>query len=249
MATQIRRLAMVTVMLGFGVGGPAEAGSVLTTRATIHVGRTAKVTIQPTRNFVDYGPPINLGTVKACVKTPFDLPRGATDYRPIVTLNTGTTATDYIGAILPDPTNPGHVFLPDLANYLYAKIGLNEVDFPDLANSSVNVFISIDLEKWINGGGVAPPFETVETFNNGTSASLPGIQVGLSPFTFDPNVGFVNSDPFTGDVFELGIQSVQAQMVPEPSSFILLVVGVLCLLLGRVAGAKPKACPDPPDEG
>jgi hypothetical protein len=95
---------------------------------------------------------------------------------------------------------------------------------PVLGNGTSDIFSSVDLVTYFNSGGTPPPPGTTVAISNGTSSLLPGMQFGLSPITFDPNSGYVNSNPFTGDITLSGALTLSA--VPEPSSIVMLVIGV-----------------------
>ena len=142
-------------------------------------------------------------------------------------LPTALTTTHSIGAVVADSVNPGQYTMPLLNNYLTAKVGAGYVvRLPDLASETTNTFVAINLDTWINGGAVAPPLESVFTFTNGTCSSLPGVQVGLSKMVFDPLMGWVNSNCFTGSVYALGEIDL---VVPEPSALLALGGGLMGL--------------------
>jgi hypothetical protein len=78
----------------------------------------------------------------------------------------------------------------------------------------------VDLSTYLD----APPsFASGDTYNitNGIATGLPGMMFSLTPFTFDPNGGFVGT-PFSGSGFVDGRSSLSALSVPEPNTYFLL---------------------------
>src|SRR5262249_20918036 len=91
----------------------------------------------------------------------------------------------------------------------------------------LNLYVGIDLTQWLS---LPTPFTDGQPFNftSGMSDELPGILVGTSPISFDPAVGFTAANPFSG---MLHVQeTIDGQVVPEPSSAALLVVGLVAML-------------------
>jgi hypothetical protein len=129
------------------------------------------------------------------------------------------------GIVIPDPANPGKLMQANLAQALAAHINIYQpVTVPVLGTTSSDIFSSVDLVTYFNSGGTPPPPGTTVAITNGTSSSLPGMMFGLSPITFDPSSGYVNSSPFTGDITLFGTDTLSA--VPEPTSIVMLVMGV-----------------------
>jgi len=146
----------------------------------------------------------------------FDLPWWSTDF--LVEQNGAITVWPRwyfsLAAILPDPANPGWYTMPRMDAYLLAKVGCDQVAVPDIVDSFFDVYVSIDVEQWINGQGVLPPPGSQVSVSNGTSPMLPGIQVGTSEIVFEPAYGWVNSNPYTGTMLVLGRMTLEAQIPP-----------------------------------
>jgi len=119
--------------------------------------------------------------------------------------------------------------MPELGDYLLSTLGAGTVlGLPDLASDVLDIFTFVDLQQWISSGGVQPPVGTGFSFTNGTSALLPGVQVSLTEFTFDPSQGMVNHNPFTGDAYQAGRFELSSP-IPEPRMVIPLALGFVCM--------------------
>jgi hypothetical protein len=68
----------------------------------------------------------------------------------------------------------------------------------------------------------------VVSINAGRSQRLPGYLFSTSPISFDAVNGYLTDQPFTGDVRLVG--TVDGTIVPEPSSLVLLAMGLLAWL-------------------
>lgn len=137
---------------------------------------------------------------------------------------TTRTATNSYGPVMVDPAT-GQFTMPPLGDYLAATLGIgNTLALPDLANDSFDVFLFVDINQFIAQGGTQPPVGTIFSVVNGISPQLPGVLIGLSEIHLDPNLGLVNSNPFTGDVYALGTVNITA--TPEPATMLLLGTGL-----------------------
>jgi hypothetical protein len=135
------------------------------------------------------------------------------------------TASLDTGIVIPNPMIPGQVMQANLAQASAAGINIFQpVSVPVIGSDTVQLFAAVDLVKYFNSGGVPSAPGSSVTFTNGTNSSLPGVQVGLSPITFSATAGYVNSSPFTGTATSSGTATLVA--VPEPSSFVLLTLGI-----------------------
>lgn len=149
----------------------------------------------------------------------------STEQRIILPDGTTRVATNDWGTVIPDPANPGQFTMPPLGDFLAATFGMGTViGLPDLSSDDFDLFIFTDIGEFVAGGGVEPTLGTSFNVINGESPSLPGVEIGLAEIHLDPNLGLVNSAPFTGLVSQLGIFRVAA--VPEPSTALLLFVGL-----------------------
>jgi len=129
------------------------------------------------------------------------------------------------GIVIPNPGNPAQVIQADYTQAVAAGINVKQpVTVPILGSGTTQVFGAVDMLSYFNSGGTPPPDGMTISITNGTSSMLPGMVFGLSPIAFDPNSGYVNSNPFTGDVTVFGTSTLSA--VPEPSSIVMLVMGV-----------------------
>lgn len=187
---------------------------------------------------------LTAGTKKEYTLSPGFLTDLATEQRFINALGQDRVATNGYGFVIPDPLNPGQFTMPPLDQGLVAAIGYTEIPLPDLNNDDVDLYVFTDLAAFIGGGGVAPAVGTTISFVDGTSSLLPGVQVGLSPFDFDPTRGFVTANPFTGNAYQFGVFNLQA--IPEPQSLTLGILGAISafglhrLLKSRREGAANR---------
>lgn len=143
------------------------------------------------------------------------------------------TTNDY-GSVIADAQNPGEFTMPDFNGGIVPLVGDGiQVLVPDLVNDTTDLYVFTDMRKWISSGASAPQVGSVFDIVNGTSPLLPGVEVGLAPLTFDPNFGFVNSQPFTGDVSQFGITGFTA--VPEASSLTFVGAGCLTFFASKIS--------------
>lgn len=146
----------------------------------------------------------------------------------------GTRRTeDPIAAIIPDPLNPGKFTMPNLDEYLMDKVGYERVGLPDLVSDDYDLFVAIDLEGWIDGGSPVPSVGTTFDVVAGIAEGLPGVQLATTPFSFDPDVGWVASAVYSGPASQGGGKGVAS---PEPSTFLALgsgLVGMAGLVIRR----------------
>ena len=200
------------------------------TASSVVKHRPVHVKIYATIFSVRVGDPLYEGDLCDGDSATIDQPWWATDLSTVQTdVATALTSTNSVGAVVPDPVDPGKRTMPRLNDYLVATVGRGYVvRLPDLARESTDTFVAPNLDAWIRGGVAAPPPESVFSFVNGTCSSLPGVKVGLSEIVFDPLAGWVNSNPLTGNVYVLGEIDLVAP-VPEPSALLALGGGLLSL--------------------
>jgi hypothetical protein len=130
--------------------------------------------------------------------------------------------------------------LLDLGSTAALFEGGSDFFMPDLVDpSGQTLYVAIDLAQWLND---PQPFATGDTFSfsSGISDSLPGVEVGFSPFSTDPTTGaFVTASPASGVFMDEGKLDGQA-VVPEPASLSLL-AGEFAVLLGvRRRARRPR---------
>jgi hypothetical protein len=127
---------------------------------------------------------------------------------------------------------PGSYTMQDLT----AAVGLlagptGRIGVPDLASSFFDVFVTIDLDDFVNNGGGALPLGTSLSFVNGNCVSQRGLYAGLSEYMFSASGGWETAAPFTGELSVIGEMGLS--LVPAPGSAVLGVMGGLLLLKRR----------------
>ncbi|MEP6790159.1 MAG: PEP-CTERM sorting domain-containing protein [Ramlibacter sp.] len=112
------------------------------------------------------------------------------------------------------------------------------VAIPDLyiadsggARDDVTLYSLVDLAIYLHA---LPTFTEGESFDivDGRTAALSGMYFSTDPFTFDPLTGF-SDPPYTGTAIAITEHGFSTTSVSEPTTFALLVAGVLGLLVVR----------------
>jgi len=207
------RLLLVAVVVAFAVGICSVAYA---DGYDIHKAVDVRITVWQTVLFFRVGDPITDVDLPHCQRFIQTVPKSCDHWytdlsmeQRYLSMGLQRMTTNSYGAITHDPHMPGQYTMPLLHDYLYGKMGQARLAVPDLAQgtpveSFFDIFVAVDLEKWIAGGGVQPPENAVILITNGTSPMLPGVQVGLDPIMFTPAQGLVNPNPYTGNVWEIG---------------------------------------------
>jgi hypothetical protein len=109
----------------------------------------------------------------------------------------------------------GNLHFLDLAeaSALRGFSGDNEFFAPGLYSDTTDIYVSVDLTKWLNNPTVIANGEQINLIN-GTSEQLPGFLISTSPITFNELLGFKTNDPLNGTVTKTGI--LDGSAVPEP---------------------------------
>ncbi len=120
-------------------------------------------------------------------------------------------------------------------DFLAQTLGLGELRVPDLfgdtdgsgiLDSADVLYAAVNLFPFVAG---SPSYQLGDTFSitAGTSPLLPGMLFGTAPIIRDPSspTGFLNPSPYTGSGAALAEHRISA--LPEPSSVLLLVTGLL----------------------
>ncbi len=124
--------------------------------------------------------------------------------------------------------SPGSYTMPNLESAVTSLAGNNRIAVPDFASSFFDVFVTIDLDNYVMGGGFVPPLDSTLPVMGGHIPGMPGVSIGLTPFEFDPVNGWYTTTPFTGQVTAIGEMGLQS---PAPGSVALLALGGA--MLGR----------------
>ncbi len=110
--------------------------------------------------------------------------------------------------------------------------GRTYVRFPWIDPGEVGlIHVGANITAWIAGGGD----ETFDIFNaatvnvvNGTCPELPGYVIGTSPLIFSADSGWVNPDPYSGDVVLLGeVWVVSSEPIPTLTEWGLIIMFVI----------------------
>ncbi len=190
----------------------------------INKSRDVHATVWGTNCGVRQGDPVFDGDVAAGDSVKVDRPTWATDTSTEQSFKDGCVASHSLGAIVSDSND--HFYMPLLNSWLTHNVGDRWVMFADLKSEEVDIYVAIDIAAWVAGGEPAYAWEsTVIPITNGISPLLPGYQIGLSETFFDESAGWVNPDPYTGDVTIIG----NIGMIPEPATLMLLGLGGLLL--------------------
>lgn len=164
------------------------------------------------------------------------------EFFPVGTIYDGHKITDLMiffekkeGSGNTSSTETGFVVSEDLSTFklagyqdsLQALLGENVFSgLPSLYNDATNLFIGVNLNEWISH---ASSFNIGDTFEiiNGASSSLPGFIVGVSPIEFSSSHGWTTANLYTGSAKVFA--AIGVGVVPEPSSIILLLIGLASL--------------------
>ncbi len=122
--------------------------------------------------------------------------------------------------------SPGNYTMSDLTQAVGTLAGTGRIGAADLASSFFDVFVTVDLDDYVLGGGHAPAIGTSLDVVNGHCVSLPGFTVGMTDFTFSQASGWTTATPFTGQVQVIGEMGLQ---VPTPGTLALASLGGLLL--------------------
>jgi len=99
------------------------------------------------------------------------------------------------------------------ASALRGFSGDNEFFAPGLYSDTTDIYVSVDLTKWLNNPTVIANGEQINLIN-GVSEQLPGFLISTSPITFNELLGFTTNDPLNGTVTKTGI--LDGSSVPVP---------------------------------
>jgi len=78
--------------------------------------------------------------------------------------------------------------------------------YPDMVSSFFDIFVAIDVDDFVAGGGIVPPPGTVLQVVNGQVVNypMPGVLVATQPFEFTTEYGWTSSALLTGPVEAIG---------------------------------------------
>ncbi|PWV64438.1 hypothetical protein [Plasticicumulans acidivorans] len=110
----------------------------------------------------------------------------------------------------------GMQLFPDIARVL----------MPVLASDGQDLFVSIDLFEWMNALPLVDIFDMFD-FTDGRNDALPGILVSNTPIVFSALNGFETDNPYSGTAQVINFMDLE--LLPEPSGWSLLVVGLIGL--------------------
>ena len=96
------------------------------------------------------------------------------------------------------------------------------------AQETQDLFVAVDLTQWLSFP-TSYNFEDRLVITDGVSDALPGFKVSTSPTRFDPGMGFVADDPYSGEVKILG--EIDGQVQSEEGPISLWIPAVLAVLL------------------
>ncbi len=125
---------------------------------------------------------------------------------------------------------PGTYTMPNLEAAVTALAGDSRIALPDFASSFFDVFVTIDLDDYVLGGGHAPPMGSSFFAINGQIPGMPGVSIGLAPFEFNSSTGWTTPSLFTGSLDVIGEMGLQT---PAPGATTLLALGTLITLRRR----------------
>jgi hypothetical protein len=126
----------------------------------------------------------------------------------------------------------GSYTMTDLATAVGALAGpTGRLSMPDLASASQDIFVTVDLDDFVNGGGAALPFGSTLDFVDGLCTTQEGLSAGLSDFTFSSDSGWTTSSPFTGELTVIGEMGLS--LVPTPGTAVLGALAGLALVRRR----------------
>jgi hypothetical protein len=174
--------------------------------------------VEPGRNVLE-------GFSETGTLTPTGETRRPTDY---IVKFTGSPTTELTLAFLGEADGvPGKLDLMGGIHLFGGDTGILAPMFSDAAATPVGLFAAVDLVQWLGSSLSQTPADVV-SINAGRSQRLPGYLFSTSPISFDAINGYLTDQPFTGDVRLVG--TVDGTIVPEPSSFALLAIGLLAWL-------------------
>ena len=113
--------------------------------------------------------------------------------------------------------------------------GLNEFEVPLLISEQDDLFIGVDLARWLSDPIELVPFQEF-LIEDGVHESLPGFLVGTSEVLLDSAIGLITEQPFTGPTESRAIIDGSVA-VPEPIIILLVAIGLLWIVVAR----KPRA--------
>lgn len=204
-----------------GVQGTALAGDVDITK-----NRDSHVTVWKTLLGYRYGDPIYNGTLPSGHRLQISegwLTDLSVEQDPVAAgaFNTTTGFAMVTGG-------PGTYTMPDLTSAMTSLAGNSRLGFSDLASPLTDIHVTFDLDDYFYGGGHAMPVGTNLFANNGQIAGMPGVLVGLTPFTFDSSTGWTTGSLYTGPLSVIGEMGLAA---PTPGS--LALAGLSGIILKR----------------
>ncbi len=165
---------------------------------------------------------------------------------------------DYLAAAAPRRTttglavvtgSPGAYAMVDLAQAVstLAPLAGGRIAMPDLQSSFFDVFITIDLDDFVQMGGSqiswAPGMQL--TFQNGVCNQNQAIHAAMAAYNFSPQTGWTSPQPYTGPltVFgQIGLtpKSCYANCDGSTTPPVLNVLDFACFL-NRYASGDPEA--------
>lgn len=196
---------------------PALAGDVDITK-----NRDSRITVWNTFLGSRYGDPVYNGTLPAGHR--LRLSEGwitglSVEQDPLgVALHNTTTGMAMVTG------GPGSYTMEDLTVAVGSLAGpTGRLGVPDFASSFFDVFVTIDLDDFVMGGGGSLPLGSTVEFMNGAAVSMPGLSAGLSEYTFDAMTGWASASPFTGSLEVIGDMGLS--LVPAPGTVVLGAMG------------------------
>lgn len=210
----MKRTSIVSGMaLAAVIASPALAGNVDITK-----NRDSHITVWNTLLGYRYGDPVYDGTLPAGHN--LKITEGwITDLSVQQDLPGGRRTTTGMATVT---GSPGSYTMPSLETAVASLAGDSRVSLPDFGASFFDVFVTIDLDDYVLGGGHAPPMGSSFFSMNGQIPGMPGVFVGLTPFEFNSMDGWYTASPYTGSLEVIGEMGLQT---PAPGSVALLSVG------------------------
>lgn len=125
---------------------------------------------------------------------------------------------------------PGAFSLGDLTLGIYSRIGLGSFTLPLLEELGFNLYVLVDLDTFLNAIPLGYPGAV--TLVDGKSVELPGMTVSETEPTFSSLSGW-GVTHYSGSATVVSLVTTKLEHIPEPSTAMLMLAGMLCWLRFR----------------
>jgi len=183
-----------------------------------------------------FNPPLTLRPGFKVSSNVHDSPnlRSPNDYH-VISTDPGFTSDFWLAFLAGSPGNFRMLDLGD-ASRSRGFVGDNEFTVPALFSDNLDLFVAIDLSRWLDSPTNIAPGQAI-TLTGGMSDLLPGFLVSTAPISFNMESGFTTDSPLSGTVNANGI--LDGSAIPEPSSLVLTGIGGI-MMLGYFLGMKGR---------